>query len=221
MNYFLTALGLTTIIALTGGTGLSYAQSVLTMSPQIITQAASKTYNGPEYNFPIKTQYPNTMQVDGGCAGEGCGFSFTFLPQNNDLDNAEVHIFIPRGTKTAAEQAVLITGPNGLIENNNWAIVSLGTTTQYLPADWVKTVIDFAADDGETGQIILGEVNGQAIQVMIIYPTAMADQFWSAAAMVLQNLTFETELLPLQPSSEGGFQGEDPATMCDPTREPC
>ncbi|MEB3161462.1 MAG: hypothetical protein VKL20_08385 [Synechocystis sp.] len=221
MNHLFIALGCTTLVALTSWTGLTQAQSVVTMSPPIIAQGANKTYNGPEFNFPLKTQYPNTMQVDDGCAGEGCGFSFTFLPQDNALDNAEVHVFIPRGTKTAAEQAVFITGPNGLIENNAWAIVSLGTTTPHLPAEWVKQVINFAADDGETGQIILGEVDGQAIQVMIIYPAAMADQFWAAADVVLRNLTFETNLLPLQPSSEGGFQGEDPATMCDPTKEPC
>jgi hypothetical protein len=221
MHHLIIALGCTTIITSMGWTGFSRAHSVVAMSTPMIAQATSKTYNGPEYNFPIKTQYPTTMEVDGGCAGEGCGFSFTFLPQDNELDNAEVHIFIPQGTKTAAEQAVFITGPNGLIENNGWAIASLGTSTQHLPADWVKQVIDFSADDGETGQIILGEVDGQAIQIMVIYPAAMADQFWSAADIVLQNLTFETRLLPLQPSSEGGKTGEDPATMCDPTKEPC
>jgi hypothetical protein len=204
MNYFFTTLGWATIIALSGGIELSFSQSPLTMSPPVMAQVTSKIYNGPEYNFPIKTQYPNTMQVEGGCGGEGCGFSFTFLPQDNDLDNAEVHIFIPRGTKTAAEQAVFITGANGLIENNGWAIAELGQPPQQLSADWVKQVINFRTEENETGQIILGEVDGQAVQIMVIYPTPMADQFWSGAAMVLQNLTFEMELLPLQSASERG-----------------
>ena len=221
MNPFFTVLGCTTIVALSSWTGLSQAQSVVTVSPQTIAQTTTQIYNGPQYNFPIKTQYPNTMQVDGGCAGEGCCFSFTFLPKNSDLDNAEVHIYIPRGTKTAAEQDVFVTGPNGLMENNAWTINPDDTATERFPYDWVKKVINFSTDDAETGHIILGEVDGQAIQVMVVYPTAMADQFWPAADMVLQNLTFAMELLPLQPSSEGQFEGEDPATMCDPTKEPC
>jgi len=220
MKRFFTVLGCTTFVAVTGWIGVSPAQSTAIAQPQILAQSTLQTYDGPQYNFPIRTQYPNTMEVDGGCGGEGCGFSFTFLPQTTGLDDAEVHIFLPRGAKSAAEQAVFVTGPNGLIENNGWAIAELGKTTQHIPSDWVKTVISFTTDDDEAGQIILGEVDGQAVQVMVIYPTALADQFWAAADVVLKNLTFATELLPLQPTPEGRFEGADPAALGDPRQDP-
>lgn len=204
INHFFTALGCTTIVALTSWTGSSDAQSLVAVSPPVIAQANNQVYDGPQYQFPVKTQYPNTMEVDGGCGGEGCGFSFTFLPDIKGLEEAEVHIFIPRGTKTAAEQAVFVTGTNGLIESNGWAVTAIGTTSKHLPAAWVKQVISFNGDDDELGQIILGEVDGQAIQVMVIYPATMAAAFWDGADVVLQNLIFETDLLPLPPTSEGG-----------------
>lgn len=205
MNHFLTVMGWggTILLALTSGTGSGQAQPPPPVLPSTIAQGTTQTYDGPQYKFPIKTQYPDTMQVEGGCGGEGCGFSFTFLPQNTPLDDAEVNIFIPRGTKTAAEQAVFITGPNGLIENNVWTTTEIGTTTKHLPADWVKNVIHFTTEDRETGQIILGEIEDQAVQVMVIYPTAMAAQFWPAAHGILESLSFDTDLLPLQPSGEG------------------
>jgi len=61
-------------------------------------------YDGSVFRYPIKTKYPDTIQVQDGCSGEGCGFFFTFLPKNNDLDRAEVHIFLPAGATTAADQ---------------------------------------------------------------------------------------------------------------------
>lgn len=212
-------IGSAAAISVIGSWGINAAQSMPISPPAILAQAQTQTYNGPQYNYPIKTQYPQTMQVEGGCSGEGCGFSFTLTPQDNDLDNAEVHIFIPRGAKTAAEQEVFVTGPNGLMENNAWQAIADPKAAQQYPYGWVKKVIAFNSEDNESGQILLGEVGGQAVQVMVVYPAAMANQFLPAAKVVLDNLTFATELLPLQPSSEG--PGEDPATMCDPSKESC
>jgi hypothetical protein len=181
-----------------------------------------QTYDGAPFNFPISAQYPDTMQVDDGCAGEGCGFFFTFLPQGNALDNAEVHLFLPAGVATAAEQEPFVTGPNGLIENAGWVVDSMESgATERFPYPWVEKVINFSSDREESGHILLGAAEGQAVQVLLLYPAEMADEYWPGANTVLETLEFNPDLLPLSTSSEGPAEGEDPATMCDPTQEAC
>jgi hypothetical protein len=191
-------------------------------APAIAEDVALQTYDGAPFNYPIRAQYPDTMQVDDGCAGEGCGFFFTFLPQGNTLDTAEVHIFLPAGAATAAEQEPLVTGPNGLIENAGWTVNEMesGATEQF-PYTWVEKVINFSSDRETSGHILLGEAEGQAIQVLLLYPATMADAYWPAANTVLETLEFNPDLLPLSPSSEGPATGEDPATMCEPAQEAC
>jgi hypothetical protein len=181
-----------------------------------------QTYDGAPFNYPISAQYPDTMEVEDGCAGEGCGFFFTFKPQGNALDTAEVHIFLPAGAATAAEQEPFVTGPNGLIENAGWIVDSMdsGATDQF-PYPWVEKVINFSSDQEESGHVLLGEAEGQAVQVLLLYPAEMADEYWPAANTVLETLEFNPDLLPLNVSSEGPAEGEDPATMCDPAQEAC
>lgn len=58
------------------------------------------------------------------------------------------------------------------------------------------------------------------MQVTLLYPTEMADAYWLAAKTILDSLEFEPSLLPVTTSPEAGA-GEDPATMCDSTQEPC
>lgn len=221
MNKILPLILCTTAMAAQGNAGFSQTPPTAIAGATMVAPVTNKIYDGPQYRFPIKTQYPSTMTVDGACGGEGCGFKFTFVPKNQGLDRANVHIYLPRGTKTAAEQAVSVTGSDGLLKNNRWIVTKLGTSTKHLAADWVKQVISFQTDDQETGEIILGEVGGQAVQVMYIYPDAMAQKFWPAAHVVLKNLTFAEDLLPLAASSEGPQVGEEPAPLCDRRRAPC
>jgi hypothetical protein len=161
-----------------------------------------QTYDGTEYQFPLMAKYPDSMQVEDGCAGEGCGFFFTFVPQGNALDNAEVHVFLPAGAASVADLESLVTGPNGLIDNAGWIVNSIesGDSTQF-PYDWVETVISFSGDQGEAGYILLGQTSGQAVQVLLKYPAEMADEYWPAATTILDSLEFEEELLPLTPTN--------------------
>jgi hypothetical protein len=181
------------------------------------------TYDGPATNYPITAQYPDTMQVDGGCAGEGCGFFFAFVPQGNALDDADLHIFLPAGVTTAADQQPFVTGPNGLIENAGWIVSSVESNeSEDFTYPWVETVISFNTDQEEGGYILLGQSDGQAVQVIVKYPTEMADTYWNSTRTVLDTLEFEADLLPLKVSTEGSAEtGEDPDTMCDPAKEPC
>jgi len=166
-------------------------------------EATLQTYDGAAYNYPINAQYPDTMQAEGGCSGEGCGFTFTFAPQGNAMDDAEVHIFLPAGTATAAEQEPFVTGPNGLIENAGWTVDSTQDESEQFPYPWVETVINFSTDQEETGHILLGETNGQAVQVLLKYPAEMADTYWADAKTVLDTLEFNADFLPIAASSEG------------------
>jgi hypothetical protein len=188
----------------------------------IAEDATLQTYDGAPFNFPIRAQYPDTMEVDDGCAGEGCGFFFTFLPQNNALDNAEVHVFLPAGAATAAEQEPFVTGPSGLIENAGWRVDGMesGATEQF-PYAWVEQVINFSSDREEAGHILLGEAEGQAVQVLLLYPAEMADAYWPAANTVLETLEFNPDLLPLGTSPEGPATGEDSSTLCAPAEAAC
>jgi hypothetical protein len=180
------------------------------------------TYDGPATSFPITAQYPDTMQVDGGCADEGCGFFFTFKPQNNAMDNAEVYIFLPAGVATAADQQPFVTGPDGLIENAGWVVSSVETEgSEQFPYPWLETVINFGTDQEEAGHILLGQADGQAVQVILKYPVEMAASYWNNASTILETLEFDADLLPLNVSTEGPPAEAGPDTECDPENEPC
>lgn len=159
------------------------------------------TYDGPASQYPLTAQYPDTMQVDAGCAGEGCGFFFTFLPQDNALDEAEVHVFLPAGVATAADQEPFVTGPNGLIENAGWTVDSVEAGgSEAFPYSWVEQVINVSTDQEQSGHILLGQAEGQAVQVLLLYPAEMSEAYWSGAKIVLESLEFDADLLPLERS---------------------
>ncbi|WP_019508738.1 hypothetical protein [Pleurocapsa sp. PCC 7319] len=144
-----------------------------------------------ESNGLIITCYPENMQVRGNyCSTEGCGYSFTFKPQNNALDDAEVQIFLPTGVATSRAAERFVTGDNGLLENNGWTIVKKATPPQDLRYPWVKKIITFANDYEMMGHILLGESMGQAIQVTVFFPAEMSSDYWSSAKPILDNLEF-------------------------------
>lgn len=159
-----------------------------------------QTYDEP--GMPIRAQYPDAMKVEGGCAGEGCGFTFTFKPQGNALDKAKVHIFLPVGAATAAAQEPFVTGPNGLLANNGWKKAGETTNTGEFPYGWVRKIVTFS-DPGNkeiVGTILLGETHGQAVQVTLYYPAAMANDFLTKANLILENLQLKSDKLPLKRS---------------------
>lgn len=162
--------------------------------------AKLQTYDEP--GMPIRAEYPDTMTLEGGCSGEGCGFNFRFNPQGSALDKAQVHIFLPAGAASAAAQESFVTGPNGLLANNGWKKEDEITDTGKFPYEWVKKVISFS-DPGNkemVGKILLGETHGQAVQVTLYYPADMAAEFLTQANLILENLQFKDDKLPLKKS---------------------
>src|SRR6056297_2075920 len=124
-----------------------------------------QTYDGTAYRYPIRANYPASMVVDGGCIGEGCGFSFTFAPRGNAMDNARVHVFLPAGTASAADLEGSVMGPDGLIAGAGWTINSIRSErSEEFPYHWVKTVISFSDTREQAGYVLLGETSGQAVQ---------------------------------------------------------
>ena len=154
-------------------------------------------YDDP--SMPIRAEYPDTMKVEGGCAGEGCGFTFTFKSQGKALDKAEVHIFLPRRATTAAEQEPFVTGPRGLLENNGWKKEGETKDTGKFPSEWVRKIISFSDPKNKDmiGKILLGESNSQAVQITLYYPADRGDEFLTNANLILRKLHFKSDKLPL------------------------
>ena len=149
-------------------------------APEAVKNIAKlKTYDDP--NMPIRTEYPDIMKVEATASGEGSGFFFTFKPQGTALDRAKVHLFLPRGAATAADQEPFVVGPNGLLKSNGWKMEGESTDT----------------NQGMVGKILLGEANGQAVQVILYYPGDMNKDFLIDANLILGKLHFKSDKLPL------------------------
>ena len=165
------------------------------------TPSGLLTYDGPAENIPVTAQYPNTMEVMATGSSEGVGVFFTFQPQGNALDDAEVHVFLPANSSDTGDLMAFITGPNGLIENNGWTLDgSRADTAPEFPYPWFEMVFDISTDQEQAGHILIGQSAGQPIQVIVLYPTEMADEFWPAANTVLDSLAFDADRLPVTTS---------------------
>jgi len=159
------------------------------------------TYNGLAQGIPVTAQYPDMMEVMGTGSGEGVGVFLTFKPQGNALDDGEVSVFLPANTSDTGTLMQSITSPNGLIENNNWYLDNSQADNVFdFPYSWVEMVFDISTDFEQSGHILIGQSNGQAIQVVVLYPAEMANAFWSSARTVLDCLEFEADLLPVTTS---------------------
>jgi len=155
-----------------------------------------------EPNMAIRAEYPDTMEVEGMGSGEGSGFFFRFKPRGNTLDKAKVHIFLPRGAATAADQEPFVTGPKGLLENNGWKKEGETKDTGKFPSEWVRKVISFSDPKNKemVGKILLGEASGQAVQVILYYPADRGNEFLTNANLILGKLHFKGDKLPLKRS---------------------
>jgi uncharacterized lipoprotein len=156
----------------------------------------NRMYDEPDNE--IKTQYPDTMTAVGSCSEEGCGFTFEF--PEGVMDKAEVHIFLPRGVATAAAHEQFVTGARGFLATNGWEKVSEAQDTSMFPYSWTRKVIEFAdpRNKGMAGKILLGETCGQAVQVTLYYPGDRAKEFLANARIILENLDFKSDKLPIE-----------------------
>jgi hypothetical protein len=176
--------------------------------PDPSAQANLETYDETATGIPVITQYPaDTMEVMSTGSGEGVGVFFTFKPTDTHMDEANVHVFLPSGVTSGEELEPFITGENGLLENNGWILDNAANIEDSPYADdlsypWVERVLAFSTDMEESGVILLGEREGQAVQVTLFYPAEMMDTYWPNAMTILDNLTFDADLLPLT-ASEG------------------
>jgi hypothetical protein len=156
-------------------------------------------YDETANGIPVAARYPDQMRVMGIGSGEGVGVFFTFEPQGNALDDAEVHIFLPSGTASAEALKPFVTGPNGLMASNGWIQQGVEEAgAKRFPYGWVEMVIDFSTDMEQSGHILLGQAHAQAVQVTLLYPVELADQYWAAATSVLETLRFDADLLPIR-----------------------
>jgi hypothetical protein len=172
-------------------------QETLAKEPEKKETAKLEIYDEP--GMPIRTEYPSTMEMVGTGSGEGVGFIFTFKPQGNALDQAKVHVFLPKGTSTAAAQEPFVTGPKGLLANNGWKKEGDTTSTAKFPYGWVRKIISFSdpKNKGMVGKILLGEASSQAVQVILYYPAERGDEFLNNAKLILGKLHFKDDKLPL------------------------
>jgi hypothetical protein len=176
--------------------------AVETQPSMQMSQGNLQTYDETANGIPVKAKYPNTMDVLGTGSGEGVGVFFNFKPQGNALDQAEIHFFLPAGAKTATEVETYVKSPNGLMASNGWTLVKGATPPQELIYPWVKKIITFSTDQEMMGHILLGEINDQGLQVILLYPAEMADAYWPAAKTVLESAEFDSNLLPIKSTDE-------------------
>ena len=160
--------------------------------PTLAFQRDLKSYDEPA--MAIATKYPDTMTVDAMCSGEGCGYFFKFKPQNNALDQSEVHLFLPAGAKTAKDAEI---GLDRLMQENGWKTAEAAPYASEFAYPWVKRIIPFRAERGMTGYIILGEMYSQGLRAVLLYPDELYEILMSAAKSVLDNLRFKPEKLPI------------------------
>ena len=174
--------------------------------PEQPIESVPLIYNGPEIGIPVIAQYPDTMTVMESGSSEGVGVFFRFDAQGTALDEAEVNVFLPANTPSTTELMTQITGDNGLIANNGWTLAgSRADTAAEFPYPWFEMVFDISASAGQTGHILIGQSDGQAIQVILLYPPEMADAYWNAANLVLDSLQFDASLLPVT-TTEGSLE---------------
>lgn len=169
--------------------------------PSQTAPASLQTYDETAQDIPVKAQYPNTMTVESMGSGEGLGVFFTFKPQGNAMDEAKVHVFLPANMASTDGLMPIITGPNGLIKSNGWTLNgSRADGVEEFSYPWFEMVFDVSTDQEQSGHILIGQTDGQAVQVTLLYPAEMADAYWPAAKTILDSLEFEPSLLPVSTS---------------------
>lgn len=172
-------------------------------APEPAASANLQTFDETANSVPVTAKYPDIMEVTSSSSDEGLGVFFNFKPQGTALDGARLQVFLPAGETSTADLIPFVTGANGLLASNGWTLEEGRSNAALSSYPWVEQVFNFSADQQQAGHVLVGEAAGQAVQVILLYPTAGADDYWPAAKTILDSLTFEPDLLPIEASTEG------------------
>ena len=157
------------------------------------TPTASATYQDPD--IPIAAQYPEQLQAEGRLTDEGANLEFTF--PEAIAASAKMTFTLPATAVTSIDLERTATEPDGLLAQNNWQVLEDSALVKRLNYPWIRTVIAFSGEGDLSGAVILGETNGQTVQLVVQYPDAAAQTYWATAMLILDNLEFDAEQLPL------------------------
>ncbi|MEM6425866.1 MAG: hypothetical protein AAF728_12000, partial [Cyanobacteria bacterium P01_D01_bin.128] len=146
-------------------------------------------------DIPISTQYPEQLQAEGRLTDEGASLEFTFPAAI--AASAKMTFTLPATAVTSIDLERTATEPDGLLAQNNWQVLEDSALVKRLNYPWIRTVIAFSGEDDLSGAVILGETNGQTVQLVVQYPDAAAQTYWATAMLILDNLEFDAEQLPL------------------------
>jgi hypothetical protein len=84
------------------------------------------------------------------------------------------------------------------MNHNGWKVDKIqADESPEFPYSWLETLIDFSTDKEQSGHILLGQTNAQAVQVTLLYPAEMFGAYWPSAKAILESLGFKADLLPL------------------------
>ncbi len=137
-------------------------------------------YQYPE--VPLVTYYPSTLTVDQACSADGCAVSFT-----NPVTEASIVFMFPAGAEQATDLVPYITGPEGLVTQNEWVVT--GTYTDQLNFPWAQQLVTFQTPElAAVGLVYLGAVNNQGFAVMALFPPDAGDGFMPEANAIFSEI---------------------------------
>lgn len=149
-------------------------------------------YSQPE--IPLVTYYPDMLFTETTCSSEGCGIFF--YPEGGY--RAEVHYFFPVGDASPADIEQGLTGPGSYLASHGWVVSGEYSDPDYLNYPWAQKVILFqGAGEPVTGAVYIGEAEGVAFRVTVMFDLDAGDGFAPLAASILEN----TQVVAPEPAS--------------------
>jgi hypothetical protein len=151
------------------------------------TEVTLKLYDQASEAFT--TYYPeNDFVAESGGSGEGTGARFYFNAGGTKNENVYVAMFFPNQANNLEQIQKLVTGKGGLVQSNQWQVVS---RTKDVPYAWAKEKIVFKQRTGSEnigGAVYIGKSNGKVFYVITHYPAEYGDGFAPRASLILKNL---------------------------------
>ena len=150
------------------------------------TQVTLKLYDKASGVFT--TYYPDKDFIaQSRTLGEGTGTQFIYNVGERQNQNVFVALFFPTKA-TTLEQLKQVAQQRGLIQANQWQVV---TRTTQVPYSWAKEKIVYkkrGSSQNVIGEVYVGETKGKAFYVVTHYPAEYGDGFAPRADLILKNL---------------------------------